>query len=151
MDHIASTLGLSLPSTSARSAVMQETKITVQAVSSSSAGDSFLCFDCKESSRLDDDTASLSSGDSSSFSNSVSFATPLVTSVFERPKTTQDEKHHLYYTELEYREFRNDCLRGREPRERIVKFDPKIVSKVHTYSIAVNKDILFYSDSDLQK
>jgi hypothetical protein len=151
MDHIASTLGLSLPSTSARSAVMQETKISRKAVSSPLAGDSFLCFDCKESSLLDDDTASLSSGESSSFSNSVSFATPLVTDVFERPKTTQEEKHNFYYTEVEYREFRNDCLRGREPRERIVKFDPKIVSKVHTYSIAVNKDILFYSDSDLQK
>jgi hypothetical protein len=151
MDYVASTLGLSLPSTSARIAVMQETKRSIQDVTSSLAGYS-LCCDCKESSRLDDDTASLSSGeDSSSFSNSVSFATPLVTAVFERPKTSQEEINHLYYTELEYREFRNDCLRGREPRERIVKFDPKIVSKVHTYSIAVNKDILFYSDSDLQK
>jgi hypothetical protein len=151
MEHIASTLGLTLPVASARSAVMQETRISRQAVSSSLAGDSFLCFDCKESSRLDDDTVSLSSGDSSSFSNSVSFASPLVTAVFERPKTTQEEKHHFYYTDAEYREFRLDCMYGREPRERVVKFDPKVVSKVHTYSIAVNKDILFYSDSDLQK
>jgi hypothetical protein len=101
---------------------------------------------------LDDDTASLSSSeDSSSFSNSVSFATPLVTAAFERPKTTEEEKHQFYYTDLEYRQFRYDCWHGIEPRERVVKFDPEIVSKVHTYSIAVNKDILYYSDSDLQK
>jgi hypothetical protein len=98
---------------------------------------------------LDDDTASLSSAGSSS---PICFLChPLVTDVFERPKTTQEEKHNFYYSDLEYREFRNDCLREREPRERVVKFDPKIVSEVHTYSTAVNKDILFYSDSDLQK
>jgi hypothetical protein len=151
MDHIASTLGLSLPLASARSAVMQETRIIRQAVSSSLIGD--LCFDFKaSSSRLDDDTASLSSyEDSLSFSNSVSFASPLVTGVFERPKTAEEEKHHLYYTEVEYREFRYDCMYGREPRERVVKFDSKIVSNVHTYSIPVSKDILFYSNSDLQQ
>lgn len=130
---------------------MQETKISRQAVSSSLSIDSPSCFDLKESSRLDDDTASLSSGESSSFSYSVSFANPLVTAVFERPKTTPEEKHLFYYSDLEYREFRNDAMNGREPRERVVKFDPKIVSQVHTYSIAVNKDILFYSDSDLQE
>jgi hypothetical protein len=133
---------------------MKETRICRQAVSSSLNGDSLMCFDFKESSnsRLDDDTAStVSSDDNSSFSNSVSFATPLVTGVFERPKTTQEEKGHLYYTEVEYRQFRYDCMYGGEPRERVVKFEPKLVSKVHTYSIPVNKDILYYSESDLQK
>jgi hypothetical protein len=157
MDHIASTLGFFLPLTSARGAVMQEKRIaTPQAFRSSLTGrhnDSMLCFNFKTAnSQLDDDTAStVSSGDSMSFTNTVSFANPLVTDVFERPRTTPEEKRDLYYTEVEYREFRYDCMYGREPRERVVKFEPKIVSQVHTYTTPVNKDTLFYSESDLQK
>lgn len=97
----------------------------------------------------DDDTASTVSTDSS-FSNSVSFAAPLVTQVFERPMTTCAEKRDLYYSAADYKEFRYDLIHGGEPRDKVVKFQPSVVTVVHTYSVSVNKDVLYYSESDLQ-
>ena len=53
----------------------------------------------------DDDSFSTSSGDGQL--HGVTFATPLVTATFERPRTSSpEEKASLYYTDAEYREFK---------------------------------------------
>jgi len=116
-----------------------------------------LCeYDCND----DDDTAStVSITDDSSCSSSddslsstgfsrVTFAEPLVTEVYLRPTTTLHEKHVLYYSDYDYREFRRDYFYRK--RESLVQFDDKVVTDIWEIPTPEEKDALYYSESDLQ-
>jgi hypothetical protein len=122
----------------------------------------------------DDDTEndSFSSACSSSLCT-VSFAVQVVTEVHYRPKTLPEEKETLYYTDVEYRQFKRDYYYrstssschsssssgsssslSQSRRESVVKFSPQLVSSVWTYSDTAtldNKEAMFYSESDLQR
>jgi hypothetical protein len=78
----------------------------------------------------------------------VSFDTPLVTAVYIRPFTTLQEKRVLYYSDIEYREFRRDYFY--RPRDRQVQFSPNLVTKVHSIPLAEDPSDLYYSEADLQ-
>jgi hypothetical protein len=120
----------------------------------------------------DDETAStISTADDSSCCSSdcltststtrttlVSFDTPLVSAVYVRPYTTLQEKRLLYYTDLDYREFRRDYF-YRPRGDRLVQFQPTLVTAVYsvpampedaTAEGAVAKSDLYYSEADLQ-
>jgi hypothetical protein len=84
----------------------------------------------------------------------VSFAAQVVTQVHYIPRTLPEEKATLFYTDVEYRQFRKDFCSGGARRGSIVKFSPQIVSSVWTYSDTAtldNKEAMFYSESDLQR
>jgi hypothetical protein len=206
MNHVASTLGVTLPlfSLSAREAV-NRTSSNSSRLSKRQRGDmkssllfsehrdSLLCvkygkaggvgkvLDCDDD---DDDTVETlssssceddSSEDADSFSSTcssmctVSFAAQVVTQVHYRPRTLLEEKATLYYTDVEYRQFKRDyyynahssshssggsSASSRQPRrEVVVKFSPQLVSSVWTYSdnTLENKENMFYSESDLQR
>lgn len=103
----------------------------------------------------DDDTLSTVSSDDDSFASTggcvVTFAEPLVTAVYERPVTTTAEKFRLFYTDLEYREFRRDFYQSRRKRTSIVHFASDLVTDVYEYSCQGKKNDLFYNEADLQR
>jgi len=152
MDHIASTLGLTMPLQTARDSVMkplQSRRRSYHAMLSST--DSMFYMDFKKTTLSDDDTAStVSSGESYSFPSSVSFAKQLVTEVYERPRTTATEKRALYYSHNDFASFRHDLIHGVPDRDTVVKFPVNMVTEVHRYSAPVNKESLYYTESDLQ-
>jgi hypothetical protein len=123
--------------------------------------DSLLCFSTPmylTNKCEDDDTASTSSSctessSSSCSTSSVSFADPVVTDVHIRPITTRDEKYDLYYSDAEYRSFRRDFHLSRQGRSRetVVSFSDAVVTGVHSYSRPAEKDLMYYSESDLKR
>lgn len=155
MDFVAATLGINLPTQSARCTVDKTMIKRARPVPFLSHRDSMLCLiDIKAhvSKSDDDDTAStVSCSDSFSSTSSVSFVEPLVTEVYFRPRTTYEEKQQLFYTEREYRAFRREYyLYGRqEPRDPIVQFSDNI--SVHVYKASAEKDRLYYSEADLKR
>lgn len=80
----------------------------------------------------------------------VTFVEPLVTHVYERPRTTKEEKRVLFYTDEEYMQFRVDAHCGRR-RSRLVKFADSIVSNVYTVPSHEGNRDLFYSEAELQE
>ena len=158
---IASTLGLELPVFKARDAVMRSGRRSTAAMVRFQ--NKFVCIDFgskvsyQSSAGLlkDDDTASTCSSDESctSCSGTVCFAEELVSAVYERPKTTYSEKHLLFYSDLEYRQFKRDyCLYKLElQRNSLVKFQEEPVTEVHVYHQQGEKDELFYSEKELQR
>jgi hypothetical protein len=95
---------------------------------------------------MDDDTAStVSSSEDASVASScdscsVRFAEQLVTQVYERPATTSAEKHVLFYSDLDYRQFRRDYYQFRRHRASTVKFADELVSGVYEYADEGRKD-----------
>jgi hypothetical protein len=156
MNYIVETLGLALPMVSKRRAVMMGESKTSSRTATNSA------IMCKSGScasfdkyRDDDETASTVSSydDSTSSIGSVSFAGELVTEVYVRPVTTLQEKRELYYTERDYRRFRQEYFMEQacNARPRAVSFAPKMVTNVHSYSVGADRDNLYYSNDDLQR
>ena len=104
---------------------------------------------------------SCSSDDSNHNSNRVSFCSPLVTATYVRPTTTAKEKLELFYTEIDYREFRRNYLvlnriqacrleRRNERRSTIVQIHPQVVTATHTIPSHEDPTELYYTQSDLQ-
>ena len=181
MNHVAATLGVPLPFTTARAAVMNNSlkrsrseqglflshrDSLLKAKATAALRKELRCNGSKLGkqleSYLDDDNHTLgtvSSCDTDSFSSTcssmstVSFAPSVVSEVRYRPRTSPEEKSDLFYTEAEYRQFRRDFLTGR--RGRLVKFSARIVTNVFTYpdpaASADSKDAMFYSEADLQR
>lgn len=88
---------------------------------------------------------------SSSQKKRVSFASTLVTEVYTRPRTTQDEKYYLHYSEHEYMDFKISYATGKD-RTRKVGFALDLVSEVEyvpARSEASRAD-LYYSEMELQ-
>lgn len=163
---IASTfdnLGLEVPLFKARDAVMRLRRREVPQGALVRFQGQVVCIDFSKVSSAsaeyykDDDTASTVSSDDSVSScatgSCVTFAEQLVTDVFERPATTWSEKHVLFYSELEYRQFRRDyCLyKMQSQRNILVKFAEEPVSAVYEYSQDGEKDELFYTEQELQR
>lgn len=83
---------------------------------------------------------------------SVSFAKQLVTEVHTRPATTASDKYYLYYSDVDYLDFKIGFVTGRD-RTRKVSFARDVVSQV-TSIPDVDKDAkqnLFYSETELQR
>ena len=154
MNYLSTTLGVSLPLIRKRDLVMKEAIAPGQRETSSFFPDQD-SFEFMDLSNLkgDDETASTVSSFDDSFTStaSVNFAEPLVTHVYERPLTTRQEKRVLFYSEREYRQFRYEYIYGVEPRDSVVRFSPEVVTQVHEYQGAVDKDTLYYSEKDLQR
>jgi hypothetical protein len=154
MNHVAAILGISLPTLSAKGVVMRHPH-RVPVHNSFVWGnhtDSLLLL-CKERNKGDDETAStLSASDSDlSFSgNTVTFAESLVTDVYHRPYTTMEEKYVLFYNDVDYADFRRECLSGKR-RNRLVSFADAIVSDVYEIPITKNPEEMFYTEAELQK
>ena len=160
MDHIITAMGMDFFETSARRAVMKRARVAccpeeISELSCISHRDSLLCL--KEQLSIDDDdtvastlSASTSESSLSSRAPSVSFAQPVVTAVYYRPRTTLEEKAKLFYRESEYREFRHEYIYGRRQRKR-VNFSSKLVSDVWAYDAQGEKSCLYYNQSDLQR
>lgn len=160
----SSFLGLELPSLGARHAVMKLPTGRRKRPAPSLIDchrDSLLCISNVEkissmlSTTKDDDTLSTVSSDDDSFVSTsgclVTFAEPLVTAVYERPVTTMAERFRLFYTDLEYREFRRDYYQSQRKRTCLVHFASELVSEVHEYPCQGIKDDLFYNETDLQR
>jgi len=95
----------------------------------------------------DDSFSTTSSGDGQLHGGVVTFATPLVTATFERPRTSSpEEKASLYYTDAEYREFK----RAYFFRQRDVQIHDRVVTDVWEIPVAEEPSELYYSESDLQ-
>lgn len=171
MEYTLSTLGIPSPSLKARQALRRCRTPSKRETSTSSSSsllepllhhrDSLLCLlDLRylaiaADAKYDDDTAStVSCSDSdASSSGAVTFANPLVTDVFLRPVTTREDKARLYYCDRDYREFRREYhLCGkREPRDSVVCFCETVVSEVFEYAAIEEKELLYYSESDLKR
>jgi hypothetical protein len=104
-------------------------------------------------------TTSCSSDESHNNGNRVSFCAPLVTATYVRPTTTSKEKLELYYTEMDYREFRRNYLvlnrmqaSRLEQRRRtsVVQIHPQVVTATHTIPTHEDPTELYYTQSDLQ-
>lgn len=80
----------------------------------------------------------------------VRFAEPLVSAVHERPSTLPGERHELYYTDAEYKEFRQDYYLYSKRKSTVVQFHPDEVTAVHVVELPDNPSHLYYSDADLQ-
>lgn len=129
MNYVATTLGICLPTLKARDAVMNgrnrgrlcreriTTKNSLRDQPLLLRLDLTMVSSKMQFLTVDDDTVSttLSSDDTSVSScccagggrtGSIRFAEPLVTKVYYRPSTTPAEKRILYYSDMEYREFR---------------------------------------------
>ena len=79
-----------------------------------------------------------------------------VTHVFERPLTSLAEKHELYYSDLEYRQFRREFFRFRKNQvyakesTATIRFAEELVSAVHEYEPCESPDSeLYYSEDDV--
>lgn len=109
--------------------------------------------------------SSASSSDelNNSICNRVSFCSPLVTATYVRPSTTSQEKFELYYTDMDYREFRRNyivmnriqtCRLQYEARSKrrnvVVQIHPDVVTAIHTIPNNEDPTELYYSQSDLQ-
>jgi len=166
MDQVASILGIPLPVYRARDAVMKQTHRSRRRRRENSNSvflhrDSLLLHNHsfqKQITKDDDDTASTVSNTTVSTlydyqisSTSVTFAEPLVTHVFERPRTNREEKRVLHYADYEYRQFRRDYIEGVRHRDPVVKFKENLVTNVHVYPQLEENEALFYSESDLQR
>lgn len=159
MDHVASILGL--PQPLSKGPLRDRNTTHLRRRCSTDYQTEYDCIQFGEFSKTlcaaqnvpDDETLSSVSSfdDSLSSNNSVSFAPTLVTHVYERPFTSYAEKRRLYYSDADYRAFRNDCLQEPEPRDSVVHFAPQVVSNVYTYTLPLDKETLYYSDRDLQR
>eukprot|EP00541_Cyclophora_tenuis_P015306 CAMPEP_0116579084 /NCGR_PEP_ID=MMETSP0397-20121206/22064_1 /TAXON_ID=216820 /ORGANISM="Cyclophora tenuis, Strain ECT3854" /LENGTH=176 /DNA_ID=CAMNT_0004108543 /DNA_START=67 /DNA_END=597 /DNA_ORIENTATION=+ len=161
MNHVATILGLPLPTLSAKALVMKHTPSTrrcedkeIQLINHEG---SFLLEPRKPVMSKDDDTAStLSASDSDiSFSgHMVRFADPVVTEVHTRPYTTPAEKFFLYYTASDYLDFRIDSYNARcsERRKRVIRFADNVVTDIWTVpSLKRHAKDLYYSETELQE
>jgi hypothetical protein len=164
MNQCASFLGLQLPSLKARAALLNLPRRTSSSTEAAVRGrDQMVCIDfskvslARSPAAMDDDTASTMSSSSDSSvtsscdSSSVKFAEQLVTHVYERPATTSAQKHILFYSDLDYRQFRRDYSHFRRNRTSTVKFACELVSGIYEYADEGRKDDLFYTESDLQR
>lgn len=104
-------------------------------------------------------TTSCSSDESHNNGNRVSFCSPLVTATYVRPTTTSREKLELYYSEMDYREFRRNYLvlnriqasRLEQTRHKsVVQIHPQVVTETHTIPSHEDPTDLYYSQADLQ-
>lgn len=106
-------------------------------------------------------TTSCSSDESHNSGNRVSFCFPLVTATYVRPTTTSNEKLELYYTEMDYREFRRNYLvlnriqagrleQNKRRRTSVVQIHPQVVTATHTIPSHEDPAELYYSQTDLQ-
>jgi hypothetical protein len=106
-------------------------------------------------------TTSCSSDESHSNGNRVSFCSPLVTATYVRPTTTSKEKLELYYSEMDYREFRRNYLvlnriqasrleQSKRRRTSVVQIHPQVVTATHTIPSHDDPTELYYTQSDLQ-
>lgn len=159
MEEIAKQLGLTL-SLSARSVAMKEPSGRRRhARQLACHRDSLDMFHLSKASsekifkqliELDEDDQTVSTvNDDESISiagSSVTFATPLVTAVYERPVTSLDEKKHLYYTDAEYREFKRNYF-FRKPD---VQIHDRVVTDVWEIPVPEEPSELYYTESDLQ-
>jgi hypothetical protein len=128
-------------------------------------------------SSLEEEETSCSSDSSSddmdmNHHRSVTFCTPLVTACYIRPITTADEKYELYYTDIEYRDFRrnyviynriqqcrwkrnnnkndkNESIRRRK-NTTIVQFHTDVITDIYTIPSSDNASELYYSRPELQ-
>ena len=161
MEEIVQQLGLTL-SLSARSAVMKDPVVARRRKPRTLAchRDSLDFHHAATKARLpkifkqlvqddyDDQTVS-TINDDDSFSTTesgVSFATPLVTAIYERPITPFDEKKELYYTDSDYREFKRNYF-FRKPD---VQIHDKVVTDVWVIPVPDDPSELYYSEEDLQ-
>lgn len=154
------TIGLQVPTlASRRQLVMQERlsfkteqKDEILAICDSPVYGNFPKVKSLSTMSADDDTAStVSSFDDSLSGYSVTFADEIVTAVFVRPATTREEKRELFYSDIDYRRFRYESYCNREIKDTVVKFAPSVVSNIHVYPCAEEKELLFYSATDLQR
>lgn len=73
----------------------------------------------------------------------VSFAATLVTEIFERPRTSRDEKKELYYSRSEIYTFR------KERNDPLVRFGEE--TQVFEYEKEGDKGELYYNESDFKR
>jgi hypothetical protein len=159
MNHLANTIGLQLPSLSARHAVMNCVKEwnNLEEKLRPNNENHFSFEFSKESlgqSSTDDETASTISTEcsiSSSASYNVSFSPCLVTAEFERPATMPHEKQELYYCEKDYRRFRREYYEFRKRGSSLVHFCEELVTQVHQYSSEGSPSDLYYNETDLKR
>jgi hypothetical protein len=110
---------------------------------------------CSSSSVIDDSNSSIC--------NRVSFCTPLVTATYVRPTTTMQEKYALFYTDMDYREFRRNFIvmnrihsgqvqnqSFHHHRHTVVQIHPNVVTAVYTIPTVEDPSDLFYTKADLQ-
>jgi hypothetical protein len=175
MENIASSLGFSLPSTSAKKAIMKCFKSSHYFIKDETTDFNEESHYCRTSRKLcaqfstdkgilrcpsdmaDDETASTvssSAGDSLSsdfFSDRVvSFAEPVVTEIRTRPTISDDEKPSLYYSDNDFRRFRRDFICHKKICR--VRFPPtSVVTMVYEYPPLENVELFYYSQVDLQR
>ena len=108
-----------------------------------------------ESSSMDD--SSSCSGEpicpaasSTSSTSRVTFAEPLVTAMYTRPKTMPHEKYHLHYNEFDYLDFKMEYITGRGRCKR-VQFQQDIQIREIPSPSRKERQVLYYSELELQQ
>jgi hypothetical protein len=165
MDFVATVLGLQLPTLKARARLQRAHKCGLLLDKNDPKivwgcdGDFLWDLSTSEGKSLDsdDETASTLSDSDNSFSSAeslgscVTFATPLVTNVFIRPKTDRHEKQMLYYSDSDYRQFRMDFRNSLRRRTPSVRFAAGLVTEVHELPLVENKQDVYYSSTELKQ
>jgi hypothetical protein len=82
---------------------------------------------------------------------SVSFCYPVVTQVRTRPRTTQQDKYYLHYSDVDYLDFKIGFVTGKD-RTRKVSFEREVVSSIASIPAVPchEKEKFYYSEAELQ-